>query len=53
MDDLWNAVVCFKRPSLLIGKVWVTVMHFLSMSHTLQSALESWPEARIVQTDFG
>ena len=24
----------------------------LSMSHTLQSALESWHEARIVQIDF-
>ena len=23
-DDLWNAVVCF----LLIGKVWVSVLHF-------------------------
>ena len=27
-DDLWNAVVCFQQPSLLIGKVWVPVMHF-------------------------
>ena len=28
LDDLWNAVVCFQPPSLLIGKVWVPVMHF-------------------------
>ena len=27
-DDLWNSVVCFQPPSLLIGKVWVPVMHF-------------------------
>ena len=26
--DLWNAVVSFQPPSLLIGKVWVPVMHF-------------------------
>ena len=24
-DDLWNAVVCFLPPSLLIGKVWVHI----------------------------
>ena len=28
LDNLWNAVVCFQTPSLLIGKVWVPVMHF-------------------------
>ena len=28
LDDLWNAVVSFQAPSLLIGKVWVPVMHF-------------------------
>ena len=28
LDDLWNAVVCFQPPSLLIGKVWIPVMHF-------------------------
>ena len=28
LDDLWNAVVCFQAPSLLIGKVWVSLMHF-------------------------
>ena len=27
-DDLWNVVVYFQPPSLLIGKVWVPVMHF-------------------------
>ena len=28
LDDLWNAVVCFQSSSLLIGKVWVPVVHF-------------------------
>ena len=28
LDDLWNAVVCFQPPSLLIGKVWVPVLDF-------------------------
>ena len=28
LDDLWNTVVCFQPPSLLIGKVWVPMMHF-------------------------
>ena len=28
LDYLWNAVLCFRPPSLLIGKVWVPVMHF-------------------------
>ena len=27
-DDLWNTLVCFQPPSLLIGKVWVPVMCF-------------------------
>ena len=27
-DDLWNAVVCFQPPSLLIGKVWLPVVQF-------------------------
>ena len=61
--DLWKAVVC-----LLIGKVWVPVClseaqfayrkglgtcdALLCMSHTLQSALESGQEGRIVQIDF-
>ena len=28
LADLWNAVVSFQPPSLLIGKVWVPVTHF-------------------------
>ena len=28
LDDLWNSVVCFQPHSLLIGEVWVPVMHF-------------------------
>ena len=28
LDDLWNSVVCFLPTSLLIGEVWVPVMHF-------------------------
>ena len=27
VDDLWNTVLCFQPPSLLIGKVWIPVMH--------------------------
>ena len=34
---------------LRIGKGWVPVMHLLCVSHTLQSALESGQEARILQ----
>ena len=45
-------MVFFQPPSLLIGKVWVPVMH-VCVSHTLQSALESGQETRIVQIDFG
>ena len=48
LDDLWNAMVGFQPPSLLIGKVWVPVMHFCLGTHTLQSVLESGQEARIV-----
>ena len=44
-DDLWNAVVCLQPSNLLIGNVWV-------MSHTLQSAVDSWQAARILQIDF-
>ena len=51
-DDLWNTVVCFQPPSLLIGKVWVPAMRF-RVSHTLESALKSRQEARILQIDFG
>ena len=28
LDDLWNTIVGFQPPSLLIGEVWVPVMHF-------------------------
>ena len=28
LGRLWNPVVCFQPPSLLIGKIWVAVMHF-------------------------
>ena len=53
LSDLWNTVVCFQPPSLLIGKAWVPVMRFcMCVSHTLQSALESGQEARIAQIDF-
>ena len=45
-------MVCFQPPSLLIGKVWVPVNAFFSMSHTLQCVLESGQEARILQIDF-
>ena len=52
-DDLWNAVVCFKPPSLLIGKVWVPSCYVLIwVSRTLQSELESGKEARNVSIDF-
>ena len=44
--------VCFQQPSLLIGIVWVPCDALLCVSHTLQSALESGQEARIVQIDF-
>ena len=38
--------VCFQLPSLLIGKVWIPVMHICTC------ALGSGHEARIVQIDF-
>ena len=43
--------MCFQPPNLLIGKVWVPVMHFF-MSDTLQSSLESGQEVRIMQINF-
>ena len=43
--------VFFQQPNLLIGKVCVAVVYFCVL-HTLQSALESRQEARIVQIDF-
>ena len=52
-DDLWNAVVCFQTPSLLIGKVWVPVMHFCAcLIHCKVHWREGRQEARIVQIDF-
>ena len=48
-NDLWNTVVCLQPPSLLIGKVWVPVMHFCAC-HI--SALESGQGDRTVQIDF-
>ena len=42
---------CFQPPSLLIGKGLAPGMHYF-VSHTLQGALESGQEARIVQIDF-
>ena len=51
LDNLWNPMVCFQQPSLLIGKVWVPVMHFcVCPIHC--SALESEQEASIMQIDF-
>ena len=50
--DLWNEVVCFQPPCLLIGKVWVPVMHYCACPIRLQSALHSGQEARIVQIYF-
>ena len=52
LDDLWNAMVCFHLPSLLIGKGLGTCDALLYVSHTLQNALESGQEAMIVQIDF-
>ena len=47
-------MVCFQPPSLLIAyqKGLGTCDALLCVSHTLQSALESGQEARIVQIDF-
>ena len=45
-------MVYFQPPCLHIGKVCVPVMHFLCVSHTQQSALESEHEARILQIGF-
>ena len=45
-------MVCFQPPSLLIGKGLGTCDALFCLSHTLQSALDSGQEARIVQIDF-
>ena len=45
--------MCFQLPNFLIGKVWVPARDaLLCVSHTLQSALESGQETRIVQIHF-
>ena len=36
LDDLWNAVVCFQPPCLLIGKVWVPVVHYVRVPFTAE-----------------
>ena len=44
--------MCFQPPSLLFRKGLGTCDALLCMSNTLQSALESGQEARILQIDF-
>ena len=34
LGDLWNAVVCFQLPRLLIEKVWVPMMFFFCVPYT-------------------
>ena len=53
-DDLWNAVVCFLIPTTQFAywKGLGSCDALLCVSHTLQSALESGQEARILQIDF-
>ena len=48
LGDLCNAMVCFQPPSLLIGKVWVPVMHFCACPIHCKV---HW-KARVVQIDF-
>ena len=45
-------MVCFQPPSLLIGEIWVPVIHFCVEAHRLQSSLETGQKARIVQINF-
>ena len=45
-------MVCFQPPSFTYRKGLGTRDALLCVSHTLQSALESGQEARIVQIDF-
>ena len=53
MDDLWNSVVCFQPPSLFAYRKGLgTCDALLYVSHTLQSALESWHEVGILLIDF-
>ena len=44
--------MCFQPPSLIIWKGLVVCDAFFCVSHTLQSAMESGQEARVVQIDF-
>ena len=50
-DDLWYAVVCF-HTQFVFWKRLGTSVALICVSLSLQSALESWQEARIVQIDF-
>ena len=53
LDNLWNTVVCFQPyGQFAYWKGLSTCDALLCMSHTLQSALESGRETRIVQIDF-
>ena len=52
LDDLWNAVVCVPTTLFAYRKGLGTCDALLCVSHSLQSALESGQEARIVQIDF-
>ena len=44
--------MCFQPLNLLIGKVWVPVMHFFARPIHCKVHLQSGQEARIVQIDF-
>ena len=48
---LWNAIVCFQPAILLIGKVWVPVMHFVRVPYA-EKCIGGGQEARIVQIDL-
>ena len=41
---LFVAVVCFQPPSLLIGKIWVPVMHFSLLCNSSTASREGTPE---------
>ena len=51
LDDLWNALVCYQPPSLLIVKVWVPVIHFCAYPIHAECFGE-WAEVRIVKIDL-
>ena len=48
----FNAVVWFQPPSLLIGKVWVPVMHFAAFPIHCKMHCGDGQDARSVQVDF-